>query len=118
MAERNLCNPHIAAMDIAYNSTDPEHMQARIESELNRWKQALADQRAEARTPPTERGHQDGLEEAAGIAHAVATDALDKLGYVAGNIAFENGRSKAAMEIEDAIRSLAEKEDAAKKRLG
>jgi len=56
---------------------------------------------------PTDAAIVNAFERAAHLAHDVAVDALDKLGYVTGNVAFENGRSKAAMEIEDAIRALA-----------
>ncbi len=44
---------------------------------------------------------------AAKIAAAVSMDAMDKLGYVAGNLGFENGRAKAAAEISFAIEAAA-----------
>lgn len=49
--------------------------------------------------------HQRGMLEAAEIAVGVRADANERLGLVPGNIAFENGRAKAAEEIKQAIRS-------------
>jgi hypothetical protein len=37
----DLCEPEHAAMDIVYNSTNPEHMRVRLECELLRWQDAL-----------------------------------------------------------------------------
>lgn len=51
----NLCDPHVAAMDIIYNSTDPEHMAARLEGELNRWKDALIAERQPGATTTSDR---------------------------------------------------------------
>lgn len=56
------------------------------------------------------RGFQAGADsarrECAGIARNVSMDAMDKLGYVSGNMGFENGRAKAAAEIANRIQAL------------
>lgn len=52
------------------------------------------------------RAYANAIEQAAGVADAVLNDADEKCGLVASNIAFENGRKKAATAIANEVRQL------------
>lgn len=95
--------PIVDAEQVAREIVDNELDEMMSPREYSATRRALIDRIAAALTAQRVAGEQAGLRRASEIAEEVSQDAQARLGLVPGNMAFENGRNKAANEIIAAI---------------